>query len=242
MIPIRHTQPPHGAPIITRTLVAANVAIFVLQIYVTTATAERIIQTFGFIPSRLFNPVAWGYVPWEVAITLVSSLFLHGGFVHLFGNMIYLWTFGDAVEDTFGHTKYLLFFVACGVAGSLIHTLVFPRSVIPSIGASGSAVSAGVVSAAVLQRRRVTGRGARNGGGGRRGVVGARRGVCVRGGGGGGRTRTRETRYFVAARRCVRCIALMTVLPASITGSAYTPGPRPSTERALSIAERSATS
>ena len=84
--------------------------------------------------------------------TLLVALFVHGNVLHLFGNMIYLWTFGDAVEDTFGHTKYLLFFVACGVAGSLIHTLVFPRSVIPSIGASGSI--AGILGAFLVLRPR----------------------------------------------------------------------------------------
>ncbi|HUP44170.1 MAG TPA: rhomboid family intramembrane serine protease [Thermoanaerobaculia bacterium] len=138
MIPIRHTHPRRNPPIVTRALVAANFAIFILQLYLATPTVERIIHTFGYIPSRLFNAEAWGYAPWEVAITLVSSLFLHGGFVHLFGNMIYLWVFGDAVEDTCGHSKYLVFFIACGVVGSLAHTYVFPRSVIPSIGASGS--------------------------------------------------------------------------------------------------------
>ncbi|HUP44166.1 MAG TPA: rhomboid family intramembrane serine protease, partial [Thermoanaerobaculia bacterium] len=138
MIPIRHTHLRRHAPVVTRSLVAANFLIFFLQLYLTTPTVERLIQTFGYIPSRLFNAEAWGYAPWEVAITLVSSLFLHGGFVHLFGNMIYLWVFGDAVEDILGHSKYLVFFIACGVVGSLAHTFVFPHSVIPSIGASGS--------------------------------------------------------------------------------------------------------
>ena len=134
----------------TRALVAANFVVFILQFAMSIDTAERMIQTFGYIPSRLLNPEAWGYAPWEVAITLVSSLFLHGGFVHLFGNMIYLWVFGDAVEDSFGHWNYLLFFIACGVVGSLCHTIVFPRSVIPSIGASGSI--AGILGAFLVLR------------------------------------------------------------------------------------------
>ena len=85
-------------------------------------------------------------------LTIVSSLFLHGGFVHLFGNMIYLWTFGDAVEDIFGHPRYFLFFIACGVVGSLAHTVVFPLSTIPSIGASGSI--AGILGAFLVLRPR----------------------------------------------------------------------------------------
>ena len=100
--------------------------------------AERLIQTFGYIPARLMSPAAWGYAPWEVAVTLVTSLFLHGGLVHLFGNMIYLWTFGDAVENALGHLRYFVFYIAFGAAGSLLHTVVFTRSPIPSIGASGS--------------------------------------------------------------------------------------------------------
>jgi membrane associated rhomboid family serine protease len=150
MIPLRHTHPRHNTPVVTRTLVAFNIFIFILQLYVSTAVSERLIGTFGYIPSRLLNPAAWGYAPWEVAITLVSSLFLHGGFVHLFGNMIYLWTFGDAVEDVFGHPRFLLFFIACGVVGSLAHSVVFPRSVIPSIGASGSI--AGILGAFLVLR------------------------------------------------------------------------------------------
>ena len=152
MIPIRHTQPRHGAPLVTRTIVAANFVIFTIQLLVSAPLIERIITTFGYIPSRLLHPAAWGYSMWEVTITLVTSLFLHGGFVHLFGNMIYLWTFGDAVEDIFGHSRYFLFFVACGVVGSLAHTIVFPLSTIPSIGASGSI--AGILGAFLVLRPR----------------------------------------------------------------------------------------
>jgi membrane associated rhomboid family serine protease len=118
--------------------------IFIAQLLLGPLT-ERIIQTFGYIPARLMNPAAFSYEPWEVAITLITSLFLHGGFVHLAGNMIYLWVFGGAVEDALGHGKYLLFYVTCGAIGSLSHTLLFPTSTIPSIGASGSI--AGVLGA-----------------------------------------------------------------------------------------------
>jgi membrane associated rhomboid family serine protease len=89
------------------------------------------------MPARLLEPRAFGYAPWEVAITLVSSLFLHGGFVHLIGNLIYLWVFGGAIEDAMGRGRFLLFYLACGAAGSLTHTVLFPLSTVPSIGASG---------------------------------------------------------------------------------------------------------
>jgi membrane associated rhomboid family serine protease len=149
MIPLRHTLTPRRTPVLNRALVGANVAIFVVQLFLGPMT-ERIIQTFGYIPARLVDPQAFGYAPWEVAITLVSSLFLHGGFVHLAGNLIYLWVFGGAIEDEIGPLKYFFFYVACGAAGSLTHTALFPTSPIPSIGASGSI--AGLLGAFLVLR------------------------------------------------------------------------------------------
>jgi membrane associated rhomboid family serine protease len=136
-------------PFVNRALVAANVVVFIAQVAMG-SRAEGLIQTFGYIPARLINPAAFGYSWWEVAVTLVASLFLHGGFVHLSGNMIYLWVFGGAIEDRFGHVPYLFFYVACGVAGSLAHTILFPSSPIPSIGASGSI--AGILGAFLVLR------------------------------------------------------------------------------------------
>lgn len=149
MIPLRHTLVHRRTPVVNRALVAANVVIFVAQLFLGPMT-ERIIQTFGYIPARLMNPAAFGYAPWEVSITLVSSLFLHGGFVHLAGNLIYLWVFGGAVEDEVGRVRYFFFYLCCGVAGSLAHTALFPASVIPSIGASGSI--AGLLGAFLVLR------------------------------------------------------------------------------------------
>ena len=93
MIPLRHTLERHRLPLVNRVLVAANVVVFFAQLLMGSMT-ERIIQTFGYIPARLVHPEAFHYAWWEVAITLVTSLFLHGGFVHLAGNMVYLWVFG----------------------------------------------------------------------------------------------------------------------------------------------------
>lgn len=149
MIPLRHTQPRTRTPYVTRTLVAANAVIFLAQLFLGPMT-ERVIQTFGYMPARLLDPAAYHYAWWEVAITLVTSLFLHGGLVHLLGNLIYLWVFGDAVEEVLGHTRFFLFYVACGAAGSLAHTVLFPTSTIPSIGASGSI--AGVLGAFLVLR------------------------------------------------------------------------------------------
>ncbi|HEY3052499.1 MAG TPA: rhomboid family intramembrane serine protease [Thermoanaerobaculia bacterium] len=149
MIPLRQTIPSKTLPVVNRVIVGANVVMFFVQLFMGSA-AERLIETFGFIPLRLHHPELYSYTRWEVAITLVTSLFLHGGFVHLFGNMIYLWVFGDAIEDVFGHVGYFFFFIAAGVIGSVTHTIVFPGSPIASIGASGSI--AGVLGAFLVLR------------------------------------------------------------------------------------------
>jgi len=129
--------------------VILNVVVFTAQLVMGPAT-ERIIQTFGFIPARFVDPAAFRYATWEVLITLLTSLFLHGGFVHLIGNMIYLWVFGGAVEDALGHIRYLALYVACGAIGSIAHTILFSHSTVPSIGASGSI--AGVLGAFLVLR------------------------------------------------------------------------------------------
>lgn len=149
MIPLRHTHVPKHPPLVNRGLVAANVIVFFGQLMLGPHT-ERLIQTFGFIPARFLHPAAHDYALWEVAVTLVSSLFLHGGFVHLAGNLIYLWVFGGAIEDAMGHIRFFFFYIACGAAGSLTHTVLFPGSVIPSIGASGSI--AGLLGAFLILR------------------------------------------------------------------------------------------
>ena len=149
MIPIRQTHALHTTPVVNRALVIANAAIFIALLFLGRRT-EAVINIFGFIPARFLHPSVFGFTPVEVSVTLVTSLFLHGGFVHLFGNMVYLWVFGGAMEDALGHARYLLFFVVCGAAGSLAHTIVFARSTVPSIGASGSI--AGVLGAFLVLR------------------------------------------------------------------------------------------
>jgi len=134
---------------VTRALVATNALAFIAQLLLGSMT-ERIIMTFGYIPARLADPAAFEYAWWEVGLTLLTSLFLHGGFVHLAGNMIYLWVFGGAIEDEVGPLRYFIFYVACGAFGSLSHTILFPQSNIPSIGASGSI--AGVLGAFLVLR------------------------------------------------------------------------------------------
>jgi membrane associated rhomboid family serine protease len=151
MIPLRHTLPSRTTPIVNRTLVALNVIVFLVQLF-SGDVAEQIVGTFGFIPARFVHPAQFHYNILQVSVTLFTSLFLHGGFVHLIGNMLYLWVFGGAVEDELGHRGYLFFYLCCGAIGSLTHTILFPTSGIPSIGASGSI--AGVLGAFLVLRPR----------------------------------------------------------------------------------------
>jgi membrane associated rhomboid family serine protease len=149
VIPLRQTEPTRTTPVVTRALVIANAAVFLAQL-ILGARTEALINTFGYIPARFVHPAAYGYTHFEVFVTLISSLFLHGGLVHLFGNMIYLWIFGPSVEDAIGHLRYLAFYVICGAVGSLTHTALFPQSIVPSVGASGSI--AGVLGAFLVLR------------------------------------------------------------------------------------------
>ena len=149
MIPLRHTLPLRTTPVVNRAIVIANGIIFIAQLFLGQRT-ETIINIFGFVPARLTHPAAYGYSTFEVAVTVVTSLFLHGGFVHLIGNMIYLWVIGGAVEEALGHVRYFIFFIVCGVIGSLTHTMFFPNSTVPSIGASGSI--AGILGAFLVLR------------------------------------------------------------------------------------------
>jgi len=151
LIPLKQTLPPRLTPVATYAIVAANCAMFIVQIFLG-PRAESLIDIFGFIPIRLLHPAAYGYTSFEVSITLVTSLFIHGGFVHLIGNMIYLWVFGPGVEDALGHFRYFIFYVLCGAIGSVTHTLLFPMSPVPSIGASGSI--AGILGAFLVLRPR----------------------------------------------------------------------------------------
>jgi len=133
MIPLRDSQPSYSKPLVTVSLIAVNVLIFLYQLSLDSFSLNHFIASFGLIPSRV-RPEA-----------LVTSMFLHGGWMHVIGNMWFLWIYGDNVEDTLGHAKYLLFYLLCGVAAGLVHMVFNADSRIPTIGASGAI--AGVLAA-----------------------------------------------------------------------------------------------
>lgn len=137
-------------PFINYLLVALNVAVFLfMQLSLDENGWTVAVYTFGVIPVRITggqNPFPVGIEPaW---LSLFTSMFLHGGWLHLIGNMLFLWVFGDNVESAMGHAKYLLFYLITGIGASGLNILIDPTSVIPAIGASGAI--AGVLAAYVL--------------------------------------------------------------------------------------------
>lgn len=133
-------------------LIAINVVVFLLTGQL--AGDESLAATaagFGMVPAELFDPaiaLVGGYHPIPEPLTLVTSLFLHAGWMHLLGNMAFLWVFADNIEDAFGHVGFLLFYLLCGVAASLVHAALMPASLAPLIGASGA--MSGVLAAYML--------------------------------------------------------------------------------------------
>ena len=149
MIPLRDDNPATLSPVITVGLIALCTLAFFWQLSLG-ARAEMVIQVLGVMPAALFGKQSLStelmHVP--VALTVVTSMFLHGGWTHLIGNMLYLWIFGNNVEDAMGHGRFVLFYLLCGAAAVLAQAVPVPDSTIPMIGASG-AIS-GVLGAYLL--------------------------------------------------------------------------------------------
>jgi len=124
-----------SVPVVTVVLIVLNVLLFFVELN----GGDAFIRQWAFIPRR------FGENPVSDAPTIFSAMFMHGGWLHLGGNMLYLWIFGDNVEDAFGPVKFLIFYLACGVAATFAQYFVVPRSSIPNVGASGAI--AGVLGA-----------------------------------------------------------------------------------------------
>jgi membrane associated rhomboid family serine protease len=127
-----------GVPVVTYVLIVINLLVFFLELQ----SGEPFIRQWAFIPARFSED------PSGDAATLFSAMFMHGGWMHLLGNMLYLWIFGDNVEDRFGPVKFLLFYLVAGLAASFAQYAVNPASAIPNVGASGAI--AGVLGAYLL--------------------------------------------------------------------------------------------
>ncbi len=133
MIPIGDEIPSRRVPLVTWGLIAANVVVFLWELMLG-PEVEQFFMRWGVVPAFITNPARYPWAP----LTLFTSMFLHAGWSHLIGNMVYLWIFGDNVEDAIGHIKYLLFYLAAGVVAGLAQVAVAPSSTIPGVGASGA--------------------------------------------------------------------------------------------------------
>jgi membrane associated rhomboid family serine protease len=137
MIPLRSSEPHYTRPTVTLLIIAANVAVFLYELSMPTYALNRFIMLHGIVPDRLHYS------------SIVTSMFLHGGFLHIAGNMWFLWIFGRGVEDLLGHAKYLFLYFACGFAAAFLHILINSNSTAPTIGASGAI--AGVMGAYLIK-------------------------------------------------------------------------------------------
>jgi membrane associated rhomboid family serine protease len=148
VIPLRDAVPAESFPAATMLLIALNVLTFVYELSLGSELDMFILQ-YGAVPLRF----SWAWQREDVStvkrfLPLFTSMFLHGGWLHLGGNMLYLWIFGDNVEDRLGHVRFLLFYFACGLAAALTQIYVHPTSRIPMVGASGAV--AGVLGAYLI--------------------------------------------------------------------------------------------
>ena len=143
MIPIRDDNPVTTTPFVTVGIIIVNVVVFFFQFTQPPELQVQTVYAWGAIPARLFgggDPLAW--------ITVFTSMFMHGGIMHIGGNMLYLWIFGNNIEDRIGHFKFIIFYLLCGFAAAIGHALINPASDVPMVGASG-AIS-GVLGAYIL--------------------------------------------------------------------------------------------
>ena len=132
MFPLRDVIPSRTTQYVTVSIIALNALVFLYQLALG-PNVEQFVIYYGLVPAAF----SW--------VTVFTSMFLHGGFLHVAGNMLYLWIFGDNVEDRMGHGRFLVFYLLCGTAAALAQTITDPQSVVPMVGASGAI--AGVMGA-----------------------------------------------------------------------------------------------
>ena len=126
MIPLRDVIPSRTTPFITITIIVLNAAAWLFEIGLPDDVRQAFLTVYGVVPADFHAP------------TLITSMFLHGSWMHVIGNMWYLWIFGDNVEDRLGHGRFILFYLACGIIAALGQVLADPSSTLPTIGASGA--------------------------------------------------------------------------------------------------------
>ncbi len=137
MFPLRDIQPSYSRPYVTVVLIAVNLLVFIYQWLLDPFSLNHMIEVYGLVPDNLHLR------------SIITSMFLHGGWMHVLGNMWFLWVFGDNVEDVVGHGRFLLFYLLTGAAAAVAHILTNPGSDLPTVGASGAV--AGVMGAYIVK-------------------------------------------------------------------------------------------
>lgn len=137
MFPLRDTQPSYSKPVITVLLIVINLLVFLFEVSLDPYSRNAFIAAYGLVPDQFDF------------LSVLTSMFLHGGWMHVLGNMWFLWIFGDNIEDILGKGKYLIFYLLCGAAAGMTQVLASPYSRIPTVGASGAI--AGVMGAYLVK-------------------------------------------------------------------------------------------
>ena len=154
-IPLKDLNPRRSYPIINTTLILVNVLVFLFQYTLSPHAFKAFMMANATVPARF---PAWlaGHAPFDAAfLPLLTSMFLHSGIAHIAGNMLFLWIFGDNVEDFYGHFTYLLFYLVCGIGSGLLHVLFNLNSAVPALGASGAISGVMGAYALVYPRSRI---------------------------------------------------------------------------------------
>src|SRR5579863_3400584 len=138
-IPLKDLNPRRTYPVVNILLILTNVIVFLYQLTLSPHQYQAFVAANATVPSHITRFLGGGHISLESAfLPLITSMFLHQGWVHIGGNMLFLWIFGDNVEDYFGHAVYLLFYLTCGVGADLSHIIFNLHSPVPALGASGA--------------------------------------------------------------------------------------------------------
>jgi membrane associated rhomboid family serine protease len=137
-IPLKDLNPRRSYPIVNIALILTNLAVFIYQLTLSPRAFQHFVMANATVPAHVLGWLS-GNVPAEAAFfPIFSSMFLHSGVAHILGNMLFLWIFGDNVEEYFGHAGYLLFYLGCGIGSGLLHIFFNLHSTLPALGASGA--------------------------------------------------------------------------------------------------------
>ncbi len=146
MIPLRDANPTRRTPWVTLAIIAACFVVFFYELVIQANTGERGLSRFfveyGAVPARITDAIASGDLISPAFLTIFSSLFLHAGWLHVLGNMLYLWIFGNNIEDRLGRGAFVVFYLAGGLAAAMTQVLIDPTSRVPLVGASGAIAAA----------------------------------------------------------------------------------------------------